>query len=102
MTDLSQDRIHHVTDHAKAISAMKWKGKLNATFKLPCTQPMALTSAECRRTIEHFFQHGTSMHSGQGATLWALLDYLQRTGTPYTPNAMPGKGYEVRKLEVEL
>jgi uncharacterized protein RhaS with RHS repeats len=79
---------------------IKWVGKLQPTFTLPKTQPVPLTSAAVRRLVQHFEQHGVSIHSAYGATLWALLDWLQGTAVPYTLHAMPGVGYEVRRLAV--
>ena len=90
-------------DHEKHLRSMKWRGKLQPTFALPLTQPIAMQSSEVRRTVEHFLTHGKSGHSAMGSTLWALLDYLQRSGTPYVLTAYPGKGYEVAKApELDL
>lgn len=85
------------TDHEKHLRSMKWRGKINPTFEFPCTQPIGMTSAGVRRTVEYFVIHGKSSHSAMGATLWALVDYLQRSGTPYVLTAYPGQGYEVAK-----
>lgn len=75
-----------------------WQGKLQPTITLPLTQPEALTAAQVRRVVEHFMDTGLSAHSSAGATLWALLDYLQGTRVPYALLAHPGEGYEVRRV----
>lgn len=80
---------------SKRVATVKWAGKLEPTFCLPKTQPVPLTSASVRRVLTHLLDHGSSSHSATGATLWAVLDYLQRTGTPYVLNARPGEGYLV-------
>lgn len=75
-----------------------WKGKLDPTFVFPCTQPMSLTAAQVRRTVDSFLGSGASAHSSQGGTLWALLDYLQRKQISYKLTAHPGKGYYVERI----
>lgn len=82
---------------ARHINAMRWRGKLEPVCVLSCTTPLPMTSTACRQLMTHFFEHGSSWHTNQGATLWALLDFLQSTGTPYVLEATPGKGYFVKK-----
>lgn len=79
------------------IDAMRWRGKLKPVCALSKTQPLAMTSTACRLLMLNFFEKGEQWHTAQGGTLWALLDFLQSTGTPYTLEARPGEGYLVKK-----
>lgn len=85
----------NITESRAKAKTMVWKGKLAPTFEFPCTRPEPMMSAACRRVVEHFLETGRSTHSAQGATLWALLDFLQRAQFPYVLRAIPGQGYEV-------
>ncbi|MGA0610070.1 hypothetical protein [Caldimonas sp. KR1-144] len=83
-------------DLKKHIASIRWVGKLQPTIMLPNTQPMPLNSAPIRHMVERFFESGVSHHSAQGATLWALLDFLQCAKVSYVLEAHPGEGYTVR------
>lgn len=78
---------------------ISWKGKLAPTFVLTGTQPMPLTAAQVRRVVDAFLKSDGSSHSAQGATLWALLDFLQGKKIPYLLTAHPGEGYYVQRLD---
>ena len=81
------------------IASIKWRGKLAPTFAFPMTEPASLTSWEVRRCLEGLRNTGKSSHSAMGATLWAVLDYLQRSGTKYRLTAWPGEGYLVELVK---
>ena len=78
---------------------IRWTGKLQPTFALPCTQPVAVYSSFLRRTLEKLQRDGFTVHSAMGGTLWAVIDYLQRSRTPYVLEARPGEGYVVKLLK---
>ena len=81
---------------ARHIDAMRWRGKLKPLCVLSKTQPLAMTSTACRLTMLSLFEHREQWHSAQGGTLWAVLDFLQSSGTPYILEATPGEGYLVK------
>lgn len=43
----------------------------------PSTQPATLTRGQCRQFVEMLYEHKSSNHSGQGATLWVGLEFCR-------------------------
>lgn len=70
------------------------------TGVLPGTHPTSVTRATARMLIRMMVEHGQSTHSGQGATLWIMLTWLQRHKRPYTLTAYPGLGYQLQLVTV--
>lgn len=83
---------------------MKWDGdgrKKVAPPKGALGEPIAVRSWQAKRIIEAFEHSGHSTHSGQGSTLWVILDYCNENGIPYDLTAKPGEGYFVERRVTE-
>ena len=70
------------------------------TVHLPGTYPIAVRRSTARLLIEAFNKSGGSNHSGQGATLWVLLQHLQDTKQPYVLRAQCGEFYQLERLKI--
>ena len=46
---------------------------------------------------QNFDASGHSNHSGQGATLWVILEHCAEADIPYNLRALPGVGYYVER-----
>jgi hypothetical protein len=64
-------------------------------WHFPGTVPARLSYAQARAVIDRFLINGISSHSGDGGTLWVLLQWLQEQQIDYTLEAAPGYGYQV-------
>lgn len=63
----------------------------------PGTRPAAVTRAQARLMCQNFDASGHSNHSGQGTTLWVILEHCAQADIPYTLRASPGLGYYVER-----
>jgi hypothetical protein len=72
--------------------------KRTPMLRLPNTNPMAVTNAQARATIDAFMQAGHTTHSLAGGTLWVVLVWAQTHGVPYSLRAEPGAGYFVERI----
>lgn len=74
--------------------------KVKPTIRLPHTYPIEVTNGQARRTIDAFNHSGHTNHSGNGGTLWVILEWAQRNKVAYNLNAFPGMGYTVSRTGV--
>lgn len=65
--------------------------------QFPGTQPVPVTRALARQLCQNFDASGHSNHSGQGATLWVILEHCAQADIPYNLRASPGLGYYVER-----
>ena len=63
----------------------------------PGTRPTPVTRAQARLLCLNFDASGHSNHSGQGSTLWVILEHCAQADIPYTLRASPGMGYYVER-----
>lgn len=63
----------------------------------PGTRPASVTRAQARLLCQNFDASGHSNHSGQGTTLWVILEHCAQADIPYTLRASPGLGYYVER-----
>jgi len=69
------------------------------TGQFPGTRPAPVTRAQARLLCRNFDACGHSNHSGQGATLWVILEHCAAADIAYTLRAMPGMGYYVERAK---
>lgn len=69
-----------------------------ANGNLPGTYPTAVTYSTARMLIDAFVRTGVSIHSGQGATLWVMLEWLHDQKIPYQLKAVPEEGYYIERM----
>lgn len=67
------------------------------TGHFPGTRPAPVTRGQARAMCRHFEASGQSNHSGQGATLWVVLEHCAERGIAYHLRALPGVGYYVER-----
>jgi hypothetical protein len=67
------------------------------TGHFPGTRPAPVTRGQARALCRHFESSGQSNHSGQGATLWVVLEHCAVRGIAYHLSALPGVGYYVER-----
>lgn len=72
---------------------------LEPTGAFPGTHPLPLSRAQARLICQNFDASGHSNHSGQGSTLWVVLEHCAETGIAYNLHAMPGVGYYVERAK---
>ena len=63
----------------------------------PGTRPAPVTRAQARLMCQNFDACGHSNHSGQGTTLWVILEHCAGADIPYNLRALPGMGYYVER-----
>ena len=63
----------------------------------PGTRPRSVTRAQARLMCQNFDASGHSNHSGQGGTLWVILEHCADADIPYNLRAAPGLGYYVER-----
>lgn len=61
----------------------------------PGTRPASVSRAQARLLCRNFDARGHSNHSGQGATLWVILEHCAGIDAAFNLRAMPGVGYYV-------
>lgn len=66
----------------------------------PGTHPAPVTRAQARLLCRNFDASGHSNHSGQGATLWVVLEHCAALDIAYNLHALPGLGYYVERSRV--
>ena len=71
--------------------------RLSPTGQYPGTRPASVTRAQARLMCQNFDASGHSNHSGQGTTLWVILEHCAQADIPYTLRASPGLGYYVER-----
>lgn len=71
--------------------------RVSPTSVYPGTRPAAVTRAQARLMCQNFDASGHSNHSGQGTTLWVILEHCAQADIPYTLRASPGLGYYVER-----
>ena len=59
------------------------------------THPTPVSRAQAQLLCLNFDACGHSNHSGQGATLWVILEHCAAADIPYNLRAVPGLGYYV-------
>lgn len=67
------------------------------TGHFPGTRPAPVTCGQALALCRHFEATGQSNHSGQGATLWVVLEHCAERGIAYHLRALPGVGYYVER-----
>lgn len=65
--------------------------------QFPGTRPAPVTRAQARLMCQNFDARGHSNHSGQGTTLWVILEHCAEADIPYNLRASPGVGYYVER-----
>ncbi len=65
----------------------------------PGTRPTPITRRQARLMCQNFDASGHSNHSGQGATLWVILEHCAEADIAYNLRAMPGMGYYVERAK---
>jgi hypothetical protein len=63
----------------------------------PGTHPMTVTKAQARLLCRNFDACGHSNHSGQGSTLWVILEHCAAANIPYNLHVLPGMGYYLER-----
>ncbi|MEO8857680.1 MAG: hypothetical protein ABI343_11900 [Burkholderiaceae bacterium] len=80
-------------------TAQRFLGPDNETLEplaqFPGTRPAPVTRAQARLLCRNFDARGHSNHSGQGATLWVILEHCASVDLAFNLRAMPGMGYYV-------
>ena len=71
--------------------------RISPASVFPGTRPAAVTRAQARLMCQNFDASGHSNHSGQGTTLWVILEHCAQADIPYTLRASPGLGYYVER-----
>jgi len=64
------------------------------------THPIRVTHSAARMMIEAYCRDGHSTHSGQGATLWVLLEWLHFHNLPYRLTVKPGEGHYIEHYDL--
>ena len=67
------------------------------TGQFPGTRSLPVTRAQARLLCQNFDASGHSNHSGQGTTLWVILEHCAGANIPYNLRALPGLGYYVER-----
>lgn len=70
---------------------------VHPTGCFPGTRPAPVSRAQARLMCQNFDASGHSNHSGQGATLWVVLEHCAEADIPYNLRALPGLGYYVER-----
>ncbi len=65
----------------------------------PGTRPSPVTRAQARVLCQNFDASGHSNHSGQGTTLWVILEHCAGADIAYNLHALPGLGYYVERYK---
>ena len=63
----------------------------------PGTHPMPVSKAQARLLCHNFDACGHSNHSGQGNTLWVILEHCAGADIPYNLQVLPGMGYYLER-----
>lgn len=74
-------------------------GLVQPTGQFPGTRPAPMTRAQARTLCQNFDASGHSNHSGQGASLWVILEHCAARGIAYNLHALPGVGYYVERAK---
>ncbi len=69
------------------------------TGQFPGARSEAVTCAQARRICRNFDASGHSNHSGQGATLWVVLEHCAARGIAYNLHALPGVGFYIERAK---
>ena len=69
------------------------------TGQFPGARSTAVTCAQARRICHHFDASGHSNHSGQGATLWVVLEHCAARGIAYNLHVLPGVGFYIERAK---
>lgn len=67
------------------------------TGHFPGTRPAPVTRAQARLLCRNFEACGHSNHSGQGTTLWVILEHCASADIAYNLRALPGIGYYLER-----
>lgn len=70
---------------------------LQPSGQFPGTRPAPVTRAQARLMCQNFDASGHSNHSGQGTTLWVILEHCADADIAYNLRALPGLGYYVER-----
>jgi hypothetical protein len=63
----------------------------------PGTCPMPVSKAQARLLCRNFDACGRSNHSGQGRTLWVILEHCACADIPYDLHVLPGMGFYLER-----
>jgi hypothetical protein len=69
------------------------------TGQFPGARSEAVTCAQARRICRNFDASGHSNHSGQGATLWVVLEHCAVRGIAYNLHVLPGVGFYIERAK---
>jgi len=72
---------------------------LQSASQYPGTRPAPISRAQARLMCQNFDASGHSNHSGQGSTLWVVLEHCAEADIPYNLHAVPGIGYYVERAK---
>lgn len=72
---------------------------IQPTGQFPGTHSAPVTRAQARLLCQNFDACGHSNHSGQGTTLWVVLEHCAAAGIAYNLRALPGLGYYVERAK---
>ena len=72
---------------------------IQPTAQFPGTRPAPVTRAQARTLCQNFDACGHSNHSGQGTTLWVVLEHCAAADIAYNLRALPGMGYYVERAK---
>lgn len=64
----------------------------------PSTKPLRVRRSTARQVIHHFESMGFTVHSGQGAMVWIVIEWCRLRGIKYTLDGSPGNGFYIKKL----
>ncbi len=67
------------------------------TGTFPGTHPISVSKAQARLLCRNFDACGHSNHSGQGNTLWVILEHCAGADIPYNLHVLPGMGYYLER-----
>lgn len=69
------------------------------TGQFPGARSTAVSCAQARRLCRQFDANGHSNHSGQGATLWVVLEHCAARGIAYNLHVLPGVGFYIERAK---
>ena len=67
------------------------------TGTFPGTHPISVSKAQARLLCRNFDACGHSNHSGQGNTLWVILEHCAGADIPYNLHVLPGMGFYLER-----
>lgn len=62
-------------------------------------QSLRVTRAQARRVVRMFRDHGASLHSQLGGTMWVVLAYCREEEIPVQIEVWPGLGFRVARIQ---